>query len=288
MKKTTRIILCAACVLVLAAAVLAAVRVFRHEQDQEKAIRELSGQVNALREKRQATAEMTAAAEAVTGLAERVTRLEVQADRREADYAWFAIGNSITVHAPNEVWWNGIGMAASSEDRDYVHLVAEQLSGMYGKTAVHPLYCYAWETSADRGGKLSMLDPYLDPRLQLITIQLGENAEDLTSFETDFEALIRYVQEKAPQARILVIGDFWSNGDRDRMKQEAAEKTGAGFVSLEEIRDNPEYQAGIGAVVYDPEGNPHTVENRDVAGHPGDRGMQYIADRVTEALKREP
>ena len=130
-----------------------------------------------------------------------------------------------------------------------------------------------------------MLDPYLDPRLQLVTIQLGENAEDLTTFEADFEALIRYVQEKAPQARILVIGDFWSNGDRDRMKQEAAKKTGAGFVSLEEIRDNPEYQVGIGAVVYDPEGNPHTVENRDVAGHPG---MQYIADRVTEALKGEP
>ena len=288
MKKKTRIILCAACVLVLAAPVLAAVRIFRHEQDQNTAIRELSGRVTALREKRRVTAEMSAAAEAVSSLAERVTRLEVQADREEADYAWFAIGNSITVHAPNEVWWNGIGMAASAKDRDYVHLVAEQLSGMYGKTAVHPLYCYAWETAADRGGKLSMLDPYLDPQLQLVTIQLGENAEDLTTFEDDFETLIRYVQEKAPQAKILVIGDFWTNGDRDRMKQEAAKKTGAGFVSLEEIRDNPEYQAGIGAIVYDAEGNPHTVENRDVAGHPGDRGMQYIADRVAEALKREP
>ena len=288
MKKKTRIILFAACVLVPAAVVLAAVSILRHEQDQNTAIRELSGRVTALREKRRVTAEMSAAAEAVSGLAERVTRLEVQADREEADYAWFAIGNSITVHAPNEVWWNGIGMAASAADRDYVHLVAEQLSGMYGKTAVHPLYCYAWETAADRGGKLSMLDPYLDPQLQLVTIQLGENAEDLTTFEEDFEALIRYVQEKAPQAKILVIGDFWTNGDRDRMKQEAAEKTGAGFVSLEEIRDNPEYQAGIGAIVYDAEGNPHTVENRDVAGHPGDRGMQYIADRVTEALKREP
>ena len=288
MKKTTRIILCAACVLVLAAAVLAAVRIYRHEQDQNRAIRNLTGQMTALREKRKVTAEMSAAEEAVSGLAGRVTRMEVQEDRAEADYSWFAIGNSITVHAPNEVWWNRIGMAASAENRDYVHLVAEQLSGMYGKTAVHPLYCYAWETAEDRGGKLSMLDPYLDPKLQLVTIQLGENAEDLTTFEEDFEALIRYVQGKAPQARILVIGDFWSNGERDRMKQEAAERTGAGFVSLEEIRDNPEYQAGIGAVVYDPEGNPHTVENPDVAGHPGDRGMQYIADRVTEALKGEP
>ena len=288
MKKTTRIILCAVCMVGLAAAVLAAAGIYTHEQEQGRALRELSEQVTALREAKQVSAERSAVEKAAAGLADRVTRLEVQADREETEYAWFAIGNSITVHAPNEVWWNEIGMAASAEDRDYVHLAAEQLSALYGKAAVHPLYFYAWETAEDRGAKLPMLDPYLDPQLQLVTIQLGENAEDLATFGEDFEALIRYVQEKAPQARILVIGDFWSNGDRDRMKQEAAEKTGAGFVSLEEIRDNPEYQAGIGAVVYDAEGNPHTVENPDVAGHPGDRGMQYIADRVTEALKGEP
>ena len=289
MKKTTKAILCAACALVLAAATLGAVRICRHETDQDEALRELSVQMTALREKRQASAEERAAAEeTATGLEHRVTRLEVRAERMEADYTWFAIGNSITVHAPNEVWWNGIGMAASAEDRDYVHLVAEQLTGLYGKTAVHPLYCYAWETAEDRSGELDMLDPYLDPQLRLVTIQLGENTEDLTTFSRDFEALIRYVQERAPQAKILVIGDFWGSGDRDRMKQEAAEKTGAVFVSLEEIRDDPEYQAGIGAVVYDAEGTPHTVENADVAGHPGDRGMQYIADRVVEALKGEP
>ncbi len=289
MKKRTTIILCAACLLALAAAALGAAGLCRHEADQDEAIRELSEQVAGLLEKRQATAEERAAArETADGLDRRVTRMEVREDRAEADYTWFAIGNSITVHAPNEVWWNGIGMAASAEDRDYVHLAAEQLTGIYGKTAVHPLYCYAWETAEDRGGKLAMLDAYLDEQLQLVTIQLGENVEDLTCFGQDFEALIRYVQGKAPQARILVIGDFWSNGDRDRMKQEAAEKTGAGFVSLEEIRDDPEYQAGIGAVVYDPEGNPHTVENADVAGHPGDRGMQYIADRLIEALKGKP
>ena len=282
MKKTTKAILCAVCVLVLAAATLGTVRICRHEADQDEALRELSEQLTALREKRQASAEERAAAEETAAeLERRVTRLEVRAERMEADYTWFAIGNSITVHAPNEVWWNGIGMAASAEDRDYVHLV-------YGKTAFHPLYCSAWETAEDRSGELDMLDPYLDPQLRLVTIQLGENTEDLTTFGRDFEALIRYVQERAPQARILVIGDFWSNGDRDRMKQEAAEKTGAGFVSLEGIRDDPEYQAGIGAVVYDAEGNPHTVENADVAGHPGDRGMQYIADRVVEALKGEP
>ena len=289
MKKTTKIILLAAIVLALAGAALAAVRLYAHEKEQNEALRELAEQMIALQEEKQAAESGGQSEERISGLESRITRLEVQADYAEADYRWFAIGNSITVHAPNEVWWSETGMAASETSKDYVHLTAEALAGTKGKVSVHPLYFYEWETAeGNRGEKLDMLDPYLDPRLQLVTIQLGENAEDLTTFEQDLEALIRCVQTKAPEARILVIGDFWTSGEREQMKREAAEKTGAEFVSLEEIRDNPEYQAGIGAVVYDPEGNPHTVENKDVAGHPGDRGMQYIADRLTEILTKEP
>ena len=90
MKKTAKIILCAACILALAALALAAVRICRHEQEQGEALRELSERVAALREAKQASAEQSAAEEAAAGLADRVTRLEVQANREEADYAWFA------------------------------------------------------------------------------------------------------------------------------------------------------------------------------------------------------
>ena len=178
-------------------------------------------------------------------------------------------------------------MAASDADHDYVHLVAAYLSASCGKTACHPYYFYAWETAENRSSKLSLLDPFLDPGLDLVTIQLGENAEDLSTFEQDFEELIRYVQAKSPGARMLVIDDFWPNGERSRMKQNAAEKTGAEFVSLKDIQGSADVEAGVGAVVYDPAGNPHTVENADVAAHPGDRGMQAIADRIIEALQAD-
>lgn len=46
-------------------------------------------------------------------------------------------------------------------------------------------------------------------------------------------------------------------------------------------------EAGTGAVVYDAARNPHTVENADVAAHPGDIGMQAIADRIIEALQAD-
>lgn len=289
MKKPMKIILCVLAVLVLAAAALAAVRIIRHEKDQNEALRELAEQMIVLQEERQA-AEAGSASEAnISELKDRLTRLEVRAGYADADYRYFAIGNSITVHAPNEVWWDNAGMAASSADRDFVHLVDAFLSETCGKTACYPFYFYTWETSpGHRGETLSLLDPYLDPGLQLVTIQLGENAEDLSTFGQDFEALIRYVQEKAPSARILVIDDFWTRKDRGQMKREAAEKTGAEFISLEEIRDNPAYQAGIGATVYGADGEPHTIENADVAAHPGDSAMQYIADRITEAIGRKP
>ena len=288
MKKTTKIILCVLAALALAGAALAAVRVIGHEKEQNEALRELAEQAIALREEKQAAEDRSVSEAKLAELQSRVTRLEVQAAYAEADYRWLAIGNSITVHAPNEVWWNEIGMAASEAGKDYVHLTAEYLSDTFGKTAVYPLYFYAWETAENRGEQLALLDPYLDPRLQLVTVQLGENAEDLSTFGQDFEALLRYVREKAPQARILVIGDFWTHEERERLEREAAEKTGAEFISLDGIRDNPEYRAGLGAVVYDPEGNPHPIENAEVAAHPGDSGMRQIADRIIEALKNEP
>ncbi len=289
MKKSLKIILCALAALALAAAALAAVRIIRHEKDQNEALRDLAEQVITLQEERQAAEAESASEENISELKDRLTRLEVRAGYADADYRYFAIGNSITVHAPNEVWWDNAGMAASSADRDFVHLVDAFLSETYGKTACYPFYFYTWEISpGQRAETLSLLDPYLDPDLQLVTIQLGENAEDLSDFGQDFEALIRYVREKAPSARILVIDDFWTREDRGQMKREAAAKTGAEFISLEEIRDNPAYQAGVGATVLDAAGEAHTIENADVAAHPGDNAMQYIADRIIEAIGRKP
>ena len=267
-------ILWIAIVLFLTAAALIGFRLYQHEKSQNEDLLALQSRQSAVL----ATAEELSA---------RLTLLELKLDYAEASYIYFPLGNSITVHAPNEVWWNEVGMAASDADHDYVHLVASWLSTSHGKVACHPYYYYAWEMAKDRASKLSLLDPYLDPGLDLVTIQLGENAEDLTTFEQDLEDLIRYVQAKAPEAKILVIDDFWPNEERSRMKQNAAEKTGAEYISLKDIQGRTEAEAGTGTVVYDAAGNPHTIENTDVAAHPGDRGMKVIADMIIEVLRSE-
>ena len=51
------------------------------------------------------------------------------------------------------------------------------------------------------------------------------------------------------------------------------------------IADNEQYYCGLGTTVYDKDGNPHTVKNEGVAMHPGDKGMELIAERIIEAIE---
>lgn len=215
-------------------------------------------------------------------------KLESNIEWLDDEVNYFAIGNSITIHGTCDYWWNEVGMAASDSELDYYHLVLKYLKGsnenVMGKT-----FNYAvWETqSHDRDEVLNHLDPYLSLKLDIITIQLGENVSDTATYEEGFISLVKYVKTKAPNARILVIDDFWNNADRNQIKINAIESTGVERVSLEGIADNSEYYCEVGATVYDDDGNAHVVEHDGVVKHPGDSGMKEITDRVIEKLKNQ-
>ena len=200
-------------------------------------------------------------------------------------YNYLAIGNSITSHGLASYWWNeDIGMAATSADKDYIHIISSTLP-QPSKTMAYNFS--VWEVqSHDRAETLSLLDGYLSDKLGLVTIQLSENASDLTTFEKDYVELIEYVKKGAQNAQIIVIDDFWDSGEKSKLKQLAAEKENVDFVSLEDIKGDKAYQAGLGTVVLDKEGNEHTIEHEGVAKHPGDKGMEYIAEAVEKVIEK--
>ncbi len=213
---------------------------------------------------------------------------EEDIERKNEDYNYLAIGNSITLHGIESIWWNEIGMAASYEDHDYFHLVLKYLEENNNNVKGIPFNFVEWEIeSQDRAKTLNSLDQYLDSELDLVTIQLGENVRDLTTYAEDYVSLINYVKEKAPKARILVIEDFWSDEYSTELEKTIAEKTGVDFVSLEGITNNSEYFCGLNTIVYDKDGGEHIVEEVAVANHPGDKGMAAIASRIIEVLKAE-
>lgn len=176
-------------------------------------------------------------------------------------------------------------MAASTTDSDYFHIVCDRLEERKGKLDAKAVNAFFWEAlHTDRAESLALLEPYLSTRLDLVTIQLGENATNLNTFYSDFVYLIQLIKERCPEAQILVVGDFWEYQDRDKMKERAASETGAVYVPLADIKDNPAYQAGLGTIVYGASGEPHMIDHAGVAAHPGDLGMERIAECILSVL----
>ena len=203
-------------------------------------------------------------------------------------YNYLAIGNSITYHDAMSYWWNqGVGMAASDAEHDYVHVLTSLLKDGGEEVVAANMNFYDWEAQGyDRGETLSTLDSYLSPNLDLVTIQLGENVNDTSTLEKDYEDLINYVSEKAPEAQVVVIGEFWKDEEKDNDKKAACDATGATFVDLSSMWNDMSFEAGMGTTVYGSDGEAHTIEHDGVASHPGDKGMQKIAELTYEAINK--
>lgn len=222
----------------------------------------------------------------IVAMEEKIKLLQAESNRKTVhwkpeNYNYLAIGNSITLHQINDYWWNECGMAATTLEKDYVHQTSIMLN------ATEYAYNFSiWEiTATDRTQTLSLLDGLLSNDIDLITLQLSENTSDLDSFDSDFEEMIRYIQERCSNAQIIVIGDFWDTGTKDEMKSVACVNTGVSFISLDEIKNKPEYECEIGTEVYDSDGQSHIVEHKGVSLHPNDKGMKWIADRIVEEVK---
>lgn len=178
-------------------------------------------------------------------------------------------------------------MAASEAEKDYFHLVTAFLQERDVDRRICSLSYnfFQWEVLAtDRAEILDILGCYLNDDLDLITVQLGENVNDLSTLESDFEYLLEYIKTYCPNAQIIVIGDCWEYGNRDRIKKAAAENCGVQYVDLSEIKNVEDYMAGLGTAVYGDDEEWHKIGHSGVAKHPGDKGMAFIAEKIIEAI----
>lgn len=206
-------------------------------------------------------------------------------DYNQDAFNYLAIGNSITIHEKCDYWWNEIGMAASVAQKDYFHLVTDFLNASNKEVVSYAYNFSIWEThSNDRTQTISSLKKYLSADLDLITVQLSENVENLDTFEADLKELIAFLQKSCPAANIILVDDFWSD-EKSILKEQIAQDMGIHFAALSNIRNSPEYICGLNTIVYGDDGKPHSVDHSGVAAHPGDKGMQAIASAIINTLQ---
>jgi len=198
---------------------------------------------------------------------------------------YLAIGNSITKHSSCEYWWGEWGMAASKREKDYVNLIAKELSKYEVDFEYNSLNFAEWESSTSRNDQLVKLDKYLEADTDLITIMLGENVDNINELQENMITLIDYVKSKSPKAELIMIGMFWSDKIKDEIKKKVAEVVQIPFIELASKYDNDYFHSKIGSSVGEDIGEEkHKIDNVFVARHPGDTGMRAIANEILACI----
>ncbi len=223
-----------------------------------------------------------------------VTQPQVSTPQVQAEpFQYLAIGNSVTIHQICDYWWGAWGMAASSRENDYVHLVQSQLLVRYGKnTSVSLCSFIPWEkalTGNDRLTILNQLEPYLNDDLDLVTVQLGDGLIDETGLESDYENMLTYIKAHAPNAQVMLIGNFWDNGNINSIKQQAAAACKVDYIDLTPLTTGENeaiFRSKMGDIVWGDDGQAHKINVYDVAQHPNDQAMAWIATYILEAIKQ--
>lgn len=200
-------------------------------------------------------------------------------EKDNADVRIMFVGNSITLHGVKEDigWHNSWGMAASSKENDYVHRIVKQLE-KFGKRVS---YCICqvsvWETKYKNGSEI--LDTYKLARdfgADVIIMRCIENCPgtdfDGNIFEKEYKNLISYLNSN--DAKIIVTTGFWHHPGDNNVKS-VANSLKAPCICLGDLGEDDKMMAkGL-------------FEHEGVAMHPGDLGMENIAERIFNAIKNE-
>lgn len=196
----------------------------------------------------------------------------------ESSFKVLFVGNSITRHGPSQSigWNNDFGMAASSIENDYVHLVMKKISKKIPDAAFMIAQISEWETEYYNDEML--FSKYLDAKNynpDLIVIRLGENIkkENISEYplEPKLVDMINYFKN-GRNVKTIVTTCFWENKEKDDALRNAANATGSALVEIGDISDYKETMA-FGK-----------FEHKGVAMHPGDLGMKMISERILEAV----
>ena len=187
-------------------------------------------------------------------------------------------GNSITLHGYlPEIGWHGEwGMAASSEDKDYVHLLMESIK----KDAPDAAFCLAqvfmWESNYTIGcEKHSIYEAARDFDADIIIMRFCENcfgSYEKEPFEREYALFADYLGVDKGAKAVFTSG-FWKHQGADVSIEQTAKQKNMPFVYLGDLGDDDSMKA-IGL-----------FEHSGVASHPGDLGMQNIADRIYKCIK---
>lgn len=194
------------------------------------------------------------------------------------------LGNSITLHGPApKIGWEGNwGMAASTREKDYVHLLLSQIAkAAGGKHAAKIKNIADFERQLAGYNVKEELKEELAFEANVVIVAIGENVAPLETheakqqFRAAFASLLSELKQHGKPA-LFVRSNFWANPAKDEILQQVCEEAGGVFVDNRQLGGDEANYAR----------SERKIEHDGVAGHPGDKGMKAIADALWKAIEQ--
>ena len=191
--------------------------------------------------------------------------------RPDAPFKILILGNSITRHGPKpDIGWMGDwGMAASREDKDYVHQLYAKLTADGRDVFVRVRHASDWENAIGEGPDLTDFAEEQAFAADLVIFRLGENVKtaDVPYFEGAIREFMNYLCPK----KSLFTTCFWRNPAKDdAIRAIAAERNSP----CADIGATEDAMMALGQ-----------FEHTGVAVHPSDAGMAMIAERIFACIQ---
>ncbi len=189
------------------------------------------------------------------------------------------VGNSITRHAPlAEIgWFNDWGMAASSKENDYVHLVISEVLKKLPNASFCITQAAVWERNytnldyAEHFAAAREFNP--DIILCAISANIPDEIFNPELYCEEIYKLTSYLSKNSKTVKIAHTTSFFNNEKKNEGIKLFCEKYGARIVPISDIHAD-ESNLAIGL-----------FEHEGIQVHPGDKGMKAIADRLCDALR---
>ena len=196
------------------------------------------------------------------------------------DFKVLIYGNSIALHGPLAKigWTNCWGMAASAPEKDFAHLVVAGLEKRLGKRADFRIRNLAALERNFTTNIATVAEIAADANWKpdYVVIAIGENSPNIDKLNSD--SFQRFLSDIARpfvknRAKVVLRSPFWRNPAKASCTAKAAAEVGAVYVDAGHLGEKDENKA-IGL-----------FSHGGVANHPGDLGMERLANLILDGCK---
>ncbi len=186
------------------------------------------------------------------------------------------MGNSITRHGyrPSIGWYGDWGMAASCEEKDYVHLLMSWVKERCPNACFAVVQAAVWEVSYTSCDYDEYFLEAKEFNPDIIVCAISANIHDFRQddFIREMGRLHNYLG--GDSYRLIQTTSFFNNEEKSNAIIEYVKCAGGDIVHIEDLCGD-ESNLAIGL-----------FEHEGIQNHPGDKGMAAIAQRVFDVMKK--